>query len=135
MVNPHSENAPQAFIDKFRYNAKRASLVQSRIKALERLGETEVVEDDPEYIFRRVIIPPKGVLSDNFKEKESKMSKSKRPRSSGAPLPIQMLFVKSKKMLSIMLAQNLCLTCSRTFEIMDPKVRSSVFFFLNNSGL
>jgi transposase-like protein len=26
----------QAFIDKFRYNAKRASLVQSRIKALER---------------------------------------------------------------------------------------------------
>ena len=28
----------QAFIDKFRYNAKRASLVQSRIKALERLA-------------------------------------------------------------------------------------------------
>ena len=27
----------QAFIDKFRFNAKRASLVQSRIKALERL--------------------------------------------------------------------------------------------------
>ena len=30
---------PQAFIDKFRYNAKRASLVQSRIKALERMAE------------------------------------------------------------------------------------------------
>lgn len=39
-------------MDKFRYNAKRASLVQSRIKAIERLGETEVVEDDPEYIFK-----------------------------------------------------------------------------------
>ena len=29
----------QAFIDKFRFNAKRASLVQSRIKALERMAE------------------------------------------------------------------------------------------------
>lgn len=28
----------QAFIDKFRYNANRAALVQSRIKALERLA-------------------------------------------------------------------------------------------------
>ena len=42
----------QAFVDKFRFNAKRASLVQSRIKAIERLGETEVIEDDPEYIFK-----------------------------------------------------------------------------------
>ena len=42
----------QAFVDKFRYNAKRASLVQSRIKAIERLGEVDVVEDDPEYIFK-----------------------------------------------------------------------------------
>lgn len=33
---------PQAFIDKFRYNAKRASLVQSRIKALERMAEVQV---------------------------------------------------------------------------------------------
>jgi len=32
----------QAFIDKFRFNAKRASLVQSRIKALERMAEVEV---------------------------------------------------------------------------------------------
>ena len=27
----------QEFIDKFRYNAKRASMVQSRLKALERM--------------------------------------------------------------------------------------------------
>ena len=42
----------QAFIDKFRYNAKRASMVQSRIKALERLDELEAVEQDPEYVFK-----------------------------------------------------------------------------------
>lgn len=42
----------QAFVDKFRYNAKRASLVQSRIKAIERMEDVHVVEDDPEYIFR-----------------------------------------------------------------------------------
>lgn len=41
----------QAFIDKFRYNAKRASLVQSRIKALERMAEVKVTERDPEYVF------------------------------------------------------------------------------------
>jgi hypothetical protein len=35
-------SATQAFIDKFRYNAKRASLVQSRIKALERMAEVQV---------------------------------------------------------------------------------------------
>eukprot|EP00798_Chlamydomonas_sp_ICE-L_P006023 gene6023-12747_t len=38
----------QAFIDRFRYNANRAALVQSRIKALERMAEVEV---DPEYVF------------------------------------------------------------------------------------
>ncbi|CAI5972021.1 unnamed protein product [Closterium sp. NIES-65] len=65
---------PQAFIDKFRYNAKRASLVQSRIKvppfarahvlsspltlaahapysALERIGTVDSVVADPEYRF------------------------------------------------------------------------------------
>ena len=42
----------QAFIDKFRFNAKRASLVQSRIKAIERLGQSELIEEDPDYIFR-----------------------------------------------------------------------------------
>eukprot|EP00897_Mesotaenium_endlicherianum_P000774 jgi/Mesen1/10698/ME000090S10155 len=41
----------QAFIDKFRFNAKRASLVQSRIKALERIGTVDAVLSDPEYKF------------------------------------------------------------------------------------
>ncbi|XP_008778513.1 ABC transporter F family member 3 [Phoenix dactylifera] len=41
----------QAFIDKFRYNAKRASLVQSRIKALERMGHVDAVVSDPDYKF------------------------------------------------------------------------------------
>mmetsp|Transcript_9139 Transcript_9139/g.17183 ORF Transcript_9139/g.17183 Transcript_9139/m.17183 type:complete len:776 (-) Transcript_9139:93-2420(-) len=41
----------QSFIDRFRFNAKRASLVQSRIKALERMAEVEVLEADPDYVF------------------------------------------------------------------------------------
>lgn len=41
-------------MDKFRYNAKRASLVQSRIKAIERMADIQLVEADPEYIFRCV---------------------------------------------------------------------------------
>lgn len=41
----------QNFIDKFRFNAKRASLVQSRIKALERMAEVEVLQSDPDYDF------------------------------------------------------------------------------------
>eukprot|EP00752_Nemacystus_decipiens_P014231 g12659.t1 len=36
----------QEFIDKFRSNAKRASLVQSRIKALEKMEDVEDVEDE-----------------------------------------------------------------------------------------
>jgi ABC transporter len=43
---------PQAFVDKFRFNAKRASLVQSRIKALERMAEVDAVVVDPDYVFR-----------------------------------------------------------------------------------
>jgi hypothetical protein len=39
---PPPPHPPQAFIDKFRFNAKRASLVQSRIKALERMAEVQV---------------------------------------------------------------------------------------------
>lgn len=38
----------QEFIDKFRFNAKRASLVQSRIKQLERLPELQPVEKETE---------------------------------------------------------------------------------------
>lgn len=41
----------QAFVDKFRYNAKRASLVQSRLKAIEKLQDVEVLEADPDYQF------------------------------------------------------------------------------------
>ncbi|XP_048230002.1 ABC transporter F family member 3 isoform X2 [Ricinus communis] len=41
----------QSFIDKFRYNAKRASLVQSRIKALDRLGHVDEIINDPDYKF------------------------------------------------------------------------------------
>jgi ATP-binding cassette subfamily F protein 3 len=38
----------QAFIDKFRFNAKRASLVQSRIKQLEKLPELVPIDKDTE---------------------------------------------------------------------------------------
>ena len=36
----------QEFVDKFRYNAKRASLVQSRIKAIEREDVVDAVEEE-----------------------------------------------------------------------------------------
>jgi len=42
----------QAFIDKFRFNAKRASLVQSRIKALERLPELKPVEKETDVVLK-----------------------------------------------------------------------------------
>ncbi len=41
----------QDFVDKFRYNAKRASLVQSRIKALEKETVIEAVEEEAEFNF------------------------------------------------------------------------------------
>jgi len=50
----------EAFIDKFRYNAKRASLVQSRIKALERMAEVQQFEREPEYVFK---FPDPGPIS------------------------------------------------------------------------
>ncbi|GAV68690.1 ABC_tran domain-containing protein/ABC_tran_2 domain-containing protein [Cephalotus follicularis] len=49
--NERSRSHMQSFIDKFRYNAKRASLVQSRIKALERMGYVDEVVNDPDYKF------------------------------------------------------------------------------------
>ncbi|XP_044477073.1 ABC transporter F family member 3 [Mangifera indica] len=49
--NERSRAHMQAFIDKFRYNAKRASLVQSRIKALDRMGHVDEVVNDPDYKF------------------------------------------------------------------------------------
>ncbi|KAF5478030.1 hypothetical protein F2P56_004623 [Juglans regia] len=50
-ANERSRAHMQAFIDKFRYNAKRASLVQSRIKALDRLGHMDEIVNDPDYKF------------------------------------------------------------------------------------
>lgn len=50
-ANERSRGHMQAFIDKFRYNAKRASLVQSRIKALDRMGFVDAVVNDPDYKF------------------------------------------------------------------------------------
>lgn len=41
----------QEFIDKFRYNAKRASLVQSRIKSMNKMELIEEVVDDPSCVF------------------------------------------------------------------------------------
>ena len=41
----------QDFIDKFRYNAKRASLVQSRIKAIQKMDLIDEVIDDPSCVF------------------------------------------------------------------------------------
>lgn len=42
----------QKFIDRFRYNAKRASLVQSRIKALNKMELIEEVLEDPTCVFQ-----------------------------------------------------------------------------------
>lgn len=41
----------QEFVDKFRYNAKRASLVQSRIKVIEKETIVEAVEDEVSFSF------------------------------------------------------------------------------------
>uniref|UniRef100_A0A7S1CLU2 ABC transporter domain-containing protein n=1 Tax=Bicosoecida sp. CB-2014 TaxID=1486930 RepID=A0A7S1CLU2_9STRA len=41
----------QAFVDRFRYNAKRASLAQSRLKALARMESLDEVIDDPTWAF------------------------------------------------------------------------------------
>lgn len=41
----------QTFIDKFRYNAKRASLVQSRIKAINKMDLIDEVVEDPNCVF------------------------------------------------------------------------------------
>ena len=41
----------QAFVDKFRYNAKRAQMAQSRIKALKRMELLDDVISDPTFRF------------------------------------------------------------------------------------
>eukprot|EP00743_Colponemidia_sp_Colp-15_P001951 GILK01002123.1.p1 GENE.GILK01002123.1~~GILK01002123.1.p1 ORF type:complete len:715 (+),score=135.70 GILK01002123.1:47-2146(+) len=50
----------QRFIDRFRYNAKRAGLVQSRLKQLEKLELLEEVTDDPTLVFK---FPPPERIS------------------------------------------------------------------------
>ena len=42
----------QAFIDRFRVNANRAALVQSKIKMLERMPKLRAVEAEKEVVFR-----------------------------------------------------------------------------------
>lgn len=44
-------NHMQDFVDKFRFNAKRASLVQSRIKAIEKETVIEEIEEDRGFSF------------------------------------------------------------------------------------
>jgi ATP-binding cassette subfamily F protein 3 len=46
----------QVFIDRFRYNANRAALVQSKIKMLERLPELKPVEKEGDVVFRYVLM-------------------------------------------------------------------------------
>ena len=42
----------QSFIDRFRFNASKSSLVQSRIKYMEKMDKVQkVVDDDPNYRF------------------------------------------------------------------------------------
>lgn len=50
-ANERTKAHMQSFVDKFRYNAKRASLVQSRIKAIERMGHMDAIINDPDYKF------------------------------------------------------------------------------------
>ena len=63
----------QQFIDKFRFNAKRASLVQSRIKQLERLPELKPVEKEVEVTLKfpdvEKLSPPILMLSEVSKIK------------------------------------------------------------------
>jgi len=58
----------QEFIDKFRFNAKRASLVQSRIKQLEKLPELQPVERESDVVLKfpdvEKLSPPILMLSN-----------------------------------------------------------------------
>lgn len=59
-ANKEKREHMQAFIDKFRANAKRASLVQSRIKALARMDVVDEVVEDSECVFS---LPDPGIIS------------------------------------------------------------------------
>lgn len=55
----------QSFIDRFRFNAKRASMAQSRIKALERMEMVADVVSDPQFAFK---FPDPEPVSGSFLE-------------------------------------------------------------------
>lgn len=55
----------QSFIDKFRYNANRAKMAQSRIKALERMEMVADVVSDPQFAFT---FPDADPVSGSFVE-------------------------------------------------------------------
>jgi ATPase subunit of ABC transporter with duplicated ATPase domains len=42
----------QEFVDRFRYNAKRAALVQSRIKAIDKMEDVELLEEEERFRFQ-----------------------------------------------------------------------------------
>lgn len=56
----------QEFIDKFRYNAKRASLVQSRIKQLEKEELIELEDNEEDLNPFNFVFPDCGKLSNNI---------------------------------------------------------------------
>ena len=52
-VNKKKISQVKNFIDKFRFNAKRASLVQSRIKYLNRMDKIEeMIDENPDVVFK-----------------------------------------------------------------------------------
>ncbi|CCW69768.1 unnamed protein product [Phytomonas sp. Hart1] len=55
----------QAFIDRFRYNANRARMAQSRIKALERMELVADVVSDPQFAFK---FPEPELVSGSYLE-------------------------------------------------------------------
>jgi ATPase subunit of ABC transporter with duplicated ATPase domains len=71
----------QEFINKFRFNAKRASLVQSRIKALDKMDEIDEVRNNTTtnstyHITRISNRTHRNVLSSKFLLKQSPCLKS-----------------------------------------------------------
>lgn len=69
----------QAFVDKFRFNAKRASLVQSRIKAIERIDNGEDAGDDAN---------DAGFSSDDSDDDEESNMTFRFPDPGAVPSPI-----------------------------------------------
>ena len=85
----------QEFVDKFRYNAKRASLVQSRIKAIEREVVVDAVEDESIFTFcfpdcgalGRPVIEIDGVTFGYAKRNNTTVTATTGDSSSGSGVP------------------------------------------------